>query len=114
MLPWTRAQPCVPPCVQIVGFFLVEDRVQRSNQDAASPVQVDASWESAIACLKTVLEGGFETVAAAALMLAVKDFMLLVCSSLGETPPWLMLPSTLAAVSFCFSLGETGICWPSP
>ena len=30
-------------------------------------------------------------------MLAVKDFMLLVCSSLGETLPWLMLPSTLIA-----------------
>ena len=48
------------------GLLLVEDRVQRSNQDAASPVQVEAGWESAIACLKTVLEGGFETVAAAA------------------------------------------------
>ena len=95
----TQAQPCVVLRVQIIGFFLVEDRVQRSNQDAASPVQVDAGWESAIACLKTVLEGGFETVAAAALMLAVKDFMLLVCSSLGETAPRVMLAPTLAAES---------------
>ena len=110
----TRAQPCVVLRVQIVGFFLVEDRVQRSNQDAASPVQVDAGWESAIACLKTVLEGGFETVAAAALMLAVKDFMLLVCSSLGETAPWVLPQLWQPKLRVCFSFGEPGMSWPPP
>ena len=45
--------------------------------------QADSGWESAVACLKTVLRNACEVMTSARDMLAVKDFMLLVCSALG-------------------------------
>ncbi|KAK9819680.1 hypothetical protein WJX72_001042 [[Myrmecia] bisecta] len=69
---------------QIVGYFIVEDRVQRSAADMAVGVQVDAGWETAVACLKGVLEASFDNITIAPAMLALKDFMMLVCSALGQ------------------------------
>ncbi|GAB4817780.1 hypothetical protein N2152v2_004826 [Parachlorella kessleri] len=75
----------------IVGYFLVEERVQRSTAGIAgvegldiSP-QVGAAWERAVAVLKGVLEGAFQGATAAAAMLTVKDFMLLVCLALERS-----------------------------
>ena len=67
----------------MVGFFIVEDRVQRGADDITVGLQLDAGWETAVACLKAVLETAFEGLASAASLLAVKDFMLLVCNALG-------------------------------
>lgn len=52
-------------------------------------MQADSGWESAVACLKTVLGNAWEVMTSARDMLAVKDFMLLVCAALGA-------PSALA------------------
>lgn len=45
--------------------------------------QVGAAWERAVARLKSVLDDAFQGATAAAAMLTVKDFMLLVCLALG-------------------------------
>lgn len=53
--------------------------------DARSPagLQVDAAWDAAVAALKRVLEPAFRGATAAAAMLTVKDFILLLCLALG-------------------------------
>lgn len=48
------------------------------------PAQVDAAWDEAVAALKGVLGPAFSGATAAAAMLTVKDFILLVCLALGE------------------------------
>lgn len=50
--------------------------------------QADSGWETAVACLKTVLGNACGVMTSARDMLAVKDFMLLVCAALGapQTP----------------------------
>jgi len=47
-------------------------------------LQADAGWETAVAVLKTVLNIAFDTASSAAAMLRMKDFVLLVCSALGN------------------------------
>ena len=47
-------------------------------------MQADAGWETAVAVLKTVLNIALDTVASPSVMLRLKDFVLLVCSALGE------------------------------
>lgn len=47
-------------------------------------LKVDAAWDAAVASLKAVLEPAFSGASAAAAMLTVKDFLLLVCLALGE------------------------------
>ena len=74
--------------VQLVGFFIVEDRVQRGAEELTLGLQLDAGWESAAACLKAALEGAFGAgTAAAASLLAVKHFVLLACDALGAPVP---------------------------
>ncbi len=68
--------------VQVVGFFIVEDRVQRAA-DMAVGLQLGAGWEAAVACLKATLESAFESMTSAESLIAVKDFVLLVCTALG-------------------------------
>ena len=46
-------------------------------------LQVDAAWDAAVAALKGVLEPAFRGATAAAAMLTVKDFILLLCLALG-------------------------------
>jgi hypothetical protein len=43
----TAALPC-----QVVGFFMVEDRVQRGAAGLAAGAAMDAGWELAVAALK--------------------------------------------------------------
>ena len=69
--------------MQVVGFFIVEDRVQRAA-DMAVGMQLGAGWEAAVACLKATLESAFESMTSAESLLAVKDFVLLVCTALGS------------------------------
>ncbi len=76
------ASKCCSPTMQVVGFFIVEDRVQRAA-DMAVGMQLGAGWEAAVACLKATLESAFESMTSAESLLAVKDFVLLVCTALG-------------------------------
>ena len=74
-----------PLLSQLVGYFLIEDRVQRqAGEQLDIAAQVDAAWECAVAALKALLEPAFQGATAAAAMLTVKDFLLLVCPALGE------------------------------
>ncbi|PRW58081.1 exocyst complex component SEC15A [Chlorella sorokiniana] len=74
---------------QLVGFFLVEDAVQRQagsggEQGLDVVAQVDAAWDAAVVALKRVLEPAFSGATAAAQMLTVKDFLLLSCLALDH------------------------------
>ncbi len=62
-------------------------------------MQVGTAWERAVGTLKAVLDAAFQGATAAAAMLTVKDFMVLVCLALGERPgpPALRLLATLRA-----------------
>ena len=68
---------------QVVGFFVVEDRVQRGAAGLAAGPALDAGWESACAALKAPLDAAFEALPAAAPMLALKNFVALACTALG-------------------------------
>lgn len=70
--------------VQVVGFFVVEDRVQRGAEGLTLGLQLDGAWESAAAALKALLEGAFQSGASAPQLLQLKDAVLLGCSALGE------------------------------
>ncbi|KAK9838880.1 hypothetical protein WJX74_005121 [Apatococcus lobatus] len=72
-----------PFCAQLVGFFVVEERVQRSAPDLASSSQVDVSWDAAVACIKSAVESGLDAITIPLPMLYIKDFLLLCCSTLG-------------------------------
>jgi len=78
-----------------VGFFIVEDRVQRAA-DMAVGLQLGAGWEAAVACLKATLESAFESMTSAESLIAVKDFVLLVCTALGVP---FSLPSNLPVIT---------------
>lgn len=82
----------------MVGFFIVEDRVQRSAEALAAGGSGDAGWESAVAVLKAPLDAAFEALQSAPPLLALKDFMSLACTSLGAAniPPGPSLPRLLA------------------
>ncbi len=71
-------------CRQVVGFFVVEDRVQRGTAGLAAGAALDAGWESAVAALKAPLDAAFEALPAAAPLLALKDHVFLACTALGE------------------------------
>lgn len=43
---------CCRLAAQVVGFFVVEDRVQRGAAGLAAGAAMDAGWESAVAALK--------------------------------------------------------------
>ena len=70
--------------MQLVGFFLVEDRVQRGAEALTRGLQLDGAWESAAAALKALLEAAFQSGASAPHLLQLKDAVLRACSALGE------------------------------
>ena len=47
-------------------------------------VQMGSGWETAVAYLKLAWETAFETISEAALVLRIKDLVLLASSALGE------------------------------
>lgn len=63
---------------------MVEDRVQRGAAGFAAGAALDAGWESAVAALKAPLDATFEALPAAAPLLALKDYVFLACSALGD------------------------------
>eukprot|EP00898_Chlorokybus_atmophyticus_P001985 jgi/Chlat1/2788/Chrsp187S08763 len=68
---------------QIAGFFVVEDRIQRTTQGLVTSAQVDALWEIAATKMAVLLREQFVKMQAAAPMLLVKDFLTLLCTTLG-------------------------------
>ena len=46
-------------------------------------LQVDVSWESAVACIKSAVESGLDAITTPLPLLYIKDFLLLCCSTLG-------------------------------
>ncbi len=69
--------------MQVVGFFVVEDRVQRSAAALAGPGGRGAGWEWAAAALKMPLDAAFEALQASEPLLALKDYVALACTTLG-------------------------------
>jgi len=68
---------------QVVGFFLIEDRVLRTSDGITSPSAVDALWETALSQIKVALEGAYERLGDPNALLLVKDFVHLVCRALA-------------------------------
>lgn len=58
--------------------------MQRGAAGLAAGVALDAGWESAVAALKAPLDAAFEALPAAAPLLALKDYLFLACTALGE------------------------------
>ena len=74
-------------CVQVVGFFIVEDQVHRTAGAISAAGGGDGGWEAAMAVLKEPLDAAFEALQQAAPLLALKEFVSLACTSLGATLP---------------------------
>lgn len=78
-------------CLQIVGFFIVEERVQAGCGEVGEGWQLNSGWEAALAGLKTRLEAACASFQDPTPLRALKDFTLLSCTALGVNLP----PSTL-------------------
>jgi hypothetical protein len=61
-------------------------RVARSRRRRGWDVQVEALWEATVARLKGLLGHVWEEAASPFALLTAKDFVLLFCSALGESP----------------------------
>lgn len=68
---------------QIAGFFIVEDRVLRTGGGLSSSSKVETIWETAIAKMTSVLEANFSRMDATSHLLLIKDYVTLLCSTLG-------------------------------
>lgn len=77
-----QAHEC-PLCVQIVGFFIVEERVQAGCGEVGEGWQLNSGWEAAVATLKARLESACASFQDPAPLLSLKDFTLLGCTALG-------------------------------
>lgn len=72
--------------VQIVGFFIVEERLQASFREEGGEVwQGNSAWEAAQASLNSQLEAACAAFQEPAPMRALKDFTLLSCIALGTS-----------------------------
>ncbi|KAG2484967.1 hypothetical protein HYH03_016264 [Edaphochlamys debaryana] len=71
---------------RVTGFFVVEDAVRTAAPDLLPPDAAALLWEAAAGSLRGVLGAALEEAlgagSPAAIMLLLKDFMLLVCSAL--------------------------------
>ena len=70
-------------CVQIVGFFIVEERVQAGCGEVGEGWQLNSGWEAAVATLKARLETACASFQDPAPLRSLKDFTLLSCTALG-------------------------------
>ena len=70
-------------CLQIVGFFIVEERVQAGCGEVGEGWQLNSGWEAALAGLKTRLEAACASFQDPTPLRTLKDFTLLSCTALG-------------------------------
>ncbi|XP_054809109.1 exocyst complex component SEC15A-like [Prosopis cineraria] len=84
----SSAQPFVEShqayLAQIVGYFMVEDRVLRTAGGLLVPDQVETMWETASAKITSVLEKQFSIMRSATHLLLVKDYVTLMVSTLRQ------------------------------
>jgi len=80
-------------CVQIVGFFIVEERVQAGCGEVGEGWQLNSGWEAAVATLKTRLETACASFQDPAPLRSLKDFTLLSCTALSAAVIWLQATS---------------------
>ena len=75
--------------MQIVGFFIVEERVQAGcggvGEGEGEGWQLNSGWEAALASLKGRLEAACAGFADFTSIHKLKDFALLSCTALGKT-----------------------------
>lgn len=69
---------------QIVGYFIVEDRVLRTAGGLLSSNQVEMMWETAVAKMTSVLEEQFLHIDSMAHLVAVKDYVTLLGVTLRQ------------------------------
>ncbi|KAJ1295604.1 hypothetical protein BS78_01G235600 [Paspalum vaginatum] len=69
---------------QVVGFFIVEDRVLRTADGLLSESQVDTMWETAISKVTLILEEQFLHINAANHLLLVKGYVSLLGATLKK------------------------------
>ncbi len=74
-------------CVQIVGFFIVEERVQAGCGEVGEGWQLNSGWEAAVATLKARLETACASFQDPVPLRSLKDFTLLSCTALGIVKP---------------------------
>ena len=69
--------------LQIVGFFIIEERVQAVCGEVGEGWQLNSGWEAAQASLKSRLEGACSSLPDPDPLRRLKDFMVLTCTALG-------------------------------
>ncbi|KAK9156596.1 hypothetical protein Scep_003170 [Stephania cephalantha] len=69
---------------QIVGYFIVEDRVLRTAAGLLSENHAETIWETAITKMTSVLAEQFSRMETASHLLLIKDYVTLVGSTLGR------------------------------
>lgn len=67
---------------QIVGFFVIEERVGRLGHEGIG-AQADVGWSRAMQRLATLLDGSVDAATSADTVLVVKDFLQLAITALG-------------------------------
>ena len=83
--------------MQIVGFFIVEERVQAGCGEVGEGWQLTSGWEAALASLKTRLEAACSTLPDPDSLSKLKEFAVLSCTVLGMPAYCLTRLSVLCA-----------------
>lgn len=98
------------PMMQVVGFFIVEERVQASfGEEGGEGWQGSSGWEAAQASLKSQLEAACAAFQDPAPLRSLKDFTLLSCTALG-----VLQPSSSLSCPALHCLARPFIVLPSP
>ncbi|PKU86649.1 putative exocyst complex component 6 [Dendrobium catenatum] len=59
----------------IVGFFIVEERVLRTDEGLVTRMEVDALWETSVAKMVSILKDQFSRMQTVCHLLAIKDYV---------------------------------------
>ncbi|KAG8073582.1 hypothetical protein GUJ93_ZPchr0006g45808 [Zizania palustris] len=73
-----------PLLAQVAGFFIVEQRVLRTANGLLSEGQVEATWETALAKITSILEDQFSRMSTASHLLLVKDYVTLLGTTVNK------------------------------
>ncbi|EMS46041.1 putative exocyst complex component 6 [Triticum urartu] len=73
-----------PFLAQVAGFFIVEQRVLRTAERLLTESQVEATWETAVAKMTSLLESQFSRIGTASHLLLIKDYITLMAGVLRK------------------------------
>ncbi|KAF7041205.1 hypothetical protein CFC21_051029 [Triticum aestivum] len=73
-----------PFLAQVAGFFIVEQRVLRTAERLLTESQVEATWETAVAKMTSLLESQFSRIGTASHLLLIKDYITLMAAVLRK------------------------------